>query len=177
MLIWIIGSLACLLFIFILLYMILPQTVEYRETLLIDAPREQVYDHIRLQERLMEWSAWPEATRSTCCVEGPDGKVGAKTVFMNKGKVFGHQEVTGLEQGRRISMTLEDSGPLKHTPHLDFILEEAGSDRTRVTIDFRNRYHAPFHIPAQILRLPSWVRKLHKADLQGLKRYSEAFSA
>lgn len=53
----------------------LPNTVRYSEKIIVNAPIDQVYDNIRFQERLMLWSAWPEATGSTCSLENADGRV------------------------------------------------------------------------------------------------------
>ena len=101
------------------LVIFLPNVVRYSEKIIVNAPIKQVYDNIRLQEDLMQWAAWPAATGATCSVENIDGKVGARTVFFNKGKRFGHQEIIDLQPNTKISMTLVDDGPLKHKPYLD----------------------------------------------------------
>lgn len=150
-----------------------PTTVQYVEQINVDASRERVYDAIRQQAQLMQWSAWPEATGSTCSVEGDDGEVGAKTVFFNKGKRFGHQEIIALEVNQRVSMTLVDSGPLKHIPYLDFELESITKNKTRVVLKFKNTYRRPFQVPARLFGIVRWVRKLHLKDLDGLKIYVE----
>jgi uncharacterized protein YndB with AHSA1/START domain len=104
----------------LVLVILLPNVVRYSEKIVVNAPIEQVYDNIRLQERLMRWSAWPEATGSTCSLENTDGNVGARTVFFNKGKRFGHQEIIDLKPNQKVSLTLVNSGTLKHTPYLDW---------------------------------------------------------
>ena len=70
----------------LVLVVFLPNVVRYSEKIVVNAPVKQVYDNIRWQERLMQWSAWPEATGSTCSVENTDGSVGARTVFFNEDK-------------------------------------------------------------------------------------------
>lgn len=88
-----------------------PTRVAYTEEILIDAPVRDVYDDIRLQEHLMRWSAWPQETKSTCTVEGPDGEIGAKTAFFTKGKRVGHQEIVRLQQDQVVEMVLFGPGP------------------------------------------------------------------
>jgi len=151
----------------------LPNTVRYSEKIIVNAPIDQVYDNIRFQERLMLWSAWPEATGSTCSLENADGRVGARTVFFNKGQRFGHQEIIRLDPNSKVSMTLVNSGPLKHTPYLDFDLHALSKDQTEVTLKFVNTYQKPFQVPAKLLGIVKWTRDLQIKDLEGLKNYSE----
>ncbi|MBE9140183.1 hypothetical protein IQ254_23790 [Nodosilinea sp. LEGE 07088] len=123
----------------------LPNAVRYSEKIVINAPVEQVYDNIRLQERLMLWSAWPEATGSTCSLENEDGSVGARTVFFDQGKRFEHQEIVDLKPNQKVALTL----------------------------NFINTYHRPFHLPARLFGIVKWTRALQVKDLEGLKQYSE----
>lgn len=155
------------------LVLFMSNVVRYSERIVVNAPIERVYDNIRLQEKLMQWSAWPAETGSTCTVENADGGVGARTVFFNKGKRFGHQEIIGLKPNAKVSMTLVDSGPLKHTPYLDFDLRTLSKTQTEVILSFNNTYHRPFHVPAKLFGVVKWVRELQIKDLEGLKNYSE----
>jgi uncharacterized protein YndB with AHSA1/START domain len=155
------------------LVIFLPNVVRYSENIVIDVPIGQVYDNIRLQERLMQWSAWPEATGSTCSLENTDGEVGARTVFFNQGKRFGHQEIIDLKPNQKVSMTLVNSGPLKHTPYLDFDLHPISENKTEVRLNFVNTYQRPFQVPAKLFGIVKWTRALQIKDLEGLKKYSE----
>ncbi|PSN15235.1 hypothetical protein C7293_08070 [filamentous cyanobacterium CCT1] len=155
------------------LVLLLPNVVRYSEKIVVNAPIAEVYDNIRLQERLMSWSAWPEATGSTCSLENADGTVGARTVFFNQGKRFGHQEIIDLKPNQKVSLTLVNSGPLKHTPYLDFDLRALAKDQTEVTLNFVNTYQKPFQVPAKLLGIVKWTRALQVKDLEGLKTYSE----
>ena len=121
----------------------------------------------------MQWSAWPEATGSTCSVENTDGSIGARTVFFNEGKRFGHQEIIDLTPNQKVSLTLVNSGPLKHLPYLDFNLCALSTTQTEVTLDFANTYQKPFQVPAKLLGIVKWTRALQIKDLEGLKAYSE----
>ncbi|MEL6609556.1 MAG: SRPBCC family protein [Pseudomonadota bacterium] len=152
-----------------------PARVEYTETIDINAPRAQVYDDIRLQERLMRWSAWPAETKSTCAVDeshGADGTVGARTVFFTKGKRIGHQEVVGLSDQTDVSMTLVGPGP-PHHPELTFTLTQIAPRQTRVAAHFVNRLPRPFNAIWRFAGLSAWTRQMHLKDLQGLKAFSE----
>lgn len=149
-----------------------PKTVEYVETITIDAPATSVYDDIRYQERLMLWSAWPSTTKSTCACEGVDGAVGARTVFYSKGKRFGFQEVTRLIDNSAVEFVLESAGP-PHKPWMRFDLVRLPEDRTEVRLHFRNEIARPFNLIQRLVGIVAWTRAMHRKDLQGLKRFSE----
>ena len=171
---WVVGGLALLLAGGIAAVFATPRHVRYSEALEIVAPAGEVYDHIRLQARLMRWSAWPSETGSSCAVEGVDGALGARTVFYDRsGKRFGHQEVVRLEPGRRVELTLTSKGPPQR-PRLAFELNALAADRTRVVLHFDNDIARPFNLLLRLVGVVRWTREMHGKDLAGLKRYAEA---
>lgn len=150
-----------------------PRVVEYVETTSIKGDLRDVYDAIRFQERLMEWSAWPSETGSACAVEGEDGNIGARTVFTDKkGKPFGYQEVIDLEEAEKVSFILESKGP-PHKPELHFHLMQIDSETVRVVLHFRNDITPPFNLIQRLAGITKWTRQMHLKDLDGLKRYVE----
>lgn len=150
-----------------------PRVVEYVETIEIEANASSVYDAIRYQRDLMQWSAWPNETGSECKLAGNDGEVGAQMVFFDKkGNRFGHQSVTSLSPIREVSFSLESRGP-PHVPSLSFYLVEMGEDMTRVLLSFRNDVTPPFHFMQRLLGITRWTREMHGKDLDGLKRFLE----
>ncbi|MEM9933857.1 MAG: hypothetical protein AAF824_09605, partial [Bacteroidota bacterium] len=58
----ILGIISGLVVAVILLILFLPKKVQYIETITVKAPISKVYDAIRFQQQLMEWSAWPPET-------------------------------------------------------------------------------------------------------------------
>lgn len=159
---------------------LVPTQVRYTETLTIDAPARVLYDNTRLQTRLMQWSAWPGATGSTCALENTDGDVGARTVFFSKGQRFGHQEVTRLvdapaadpEAALAVELAIVSKGPpQKPVLVVDFV--PVSATRTRVSLHFTNTLARPFHVVLRAAGMVRWTRRMHVKDLQGLKRYSE----
>ncbi|MEM1373092.1 MAG: SRPBCC family protein [Pseudomonadota bacterium] len=151
---------------------IAPTKVEYTEEITVDAPVEDVYDDIRLQEHLMRWSAWPKETKSTCTVEGADGEIGTRTLFFTKGKRVGHQEVVGLKENAEVALTLVGPGP-PHKPKLTFELRAKDPGRTRVMAHFINEIPRPFNAVWRFAGLTKWTRAMHQKDLAGLKAFSE----
>lgn len=172
------GLLAGLAALIALLSALAPNRMAYSEEIIVAAPVSDVYDDIRLQERLMRWSAWPKETKSTCAVDtaaaldGEDGTLGTRTVFFSKGKRIGHQEIVALEEDQIVAMVLEGPGP-PHRPRLTFRLSPEGEGRTRVVLDFVNEFPRPFNAIWHFAGLSRWTRTMHRLDLQGLKAFSE----
>lgn len=149
-----------------------PTRVAYIEEITINAPVGDVYDDIRLQEHLMRWSAWPQETKSTCTLEGPDGQIGAKTVFFTKGKRVGYQEVVSLKQDKEVALVLFGPGP-PHRPRLTFHLRPVDENQTLVQAHFINALPRPFNAIWKFAGLSKWTRDMHRKDLAGLKAFAE----
>lgn len=170
---WFVGGIAVLVIGALIAAFVTPKHVRYSEVIDIDAPAEAIYDHIRLQERLMRWSAWPSETGSACSCEGIDGQIGARTVFFTaKGDRFGHQEVIALDPGRSVSLSLTGKGP-PQKPVLTFRLHPVSASRTHVKLDFDNNITRPFNVILRLAGIVRWTRTMHQKDLAGLKRYAE----
>lgn len=151
-----------------------PNRVEYTEEILVNDGVAAVYDRIRYQRDLMLWSAWPSTTGSTCAVEGKDGEVGARTVFINqKGERFGYQEVMATRKDEYVDFELFGGGGPPHKATMRFELVAEGPEKTRVKLHFVNRIQRPFQIPMKLAGFVKWTREMHVKDLNGLKRYSE----
>jgi hypothetical protein len=168
--VWIVLALACAGL--LVAVWLTPTTVRYTETLVIDASAQDLYDNTRWQARLMDWSAWPSETGSTCACENTDGVVGARTVFFSKGQRFGYQEVTRLSDGRSVELALFSKGP-PQKPVLRFDFVPLSDSRTEVRLNFENTLARPFNVILRLAGIVRWTRKMHLKDLQGLKRYSE----
>lgn len=151
---------------------LVPTKVRYSESLLIDASARDLYDNTRLQARLMEWSAWPSETKSTCSLENLDGQLGARTVFFSKGQRFGYQEVTRLVDGQTVELALFSKGP-PQKPLLTFTFVPRAAKQTEVRLEFENTLARPFNVILRFAGIVRWTRRMHVKDLQGLKRYSE----
>jgi hypothetical protein len=168
--VWIVLALACAGV--LLAVWLTPTTVRYTETLVIDASAQDLYDNTRWQARLMDWSAWPSETGSTCACENPDGEIGARTVFFAKGQRFGYQEVTHLVNGHSVELVLFSKGP-PQKPVLRFEFIPLSASRTEVHLHFENNLARPFNVILRLAGIVRWTRRMHLKDLQGLKRYSE----
>ncbi len=161
---------------FVILLLKLPTKVQYIEEVEINAPIKAVFDAIRYQEQLMKWSAWPSETKSQCAVKNVDGQVGAQTVYLQKGKEFGYQEVTQLVEHEKVSFYLTSKAPFEQDTNLHFYLSRAENGQTKVALYFDNRLKRPSHIFPHLFGIIDWTHKMHLKDLAGLKKFAEQTS-
>ncbi len=160
----------------VLLIWKLPRKIQYIETITVKAPIAKVYDAIRYQEQLMEWSAWPEETNSLCEVKNTDGVLGAQTIYKNKkGKKFGYQEVTELVENEKVSFYLKSYvAPFEDEVRMDFILKSQSGSETEISLWFDEKLKKPAFLIAYFGGIIDWVHQMHLKDLAGLKKYVEA---
>jgi len=162
-----------LLIAFVILMFKLPTKIQYIEEIQIHAPINTVYDAIRYQEQLMQWSAWPSETKSQCAVKNVDGQIGAQTVYLQKGKQFGYQEITELIENEKISFFLTSKAPFEQDTRMHFFLKELNENETLVSLYFDNTLKKPSHIFPHVFGIINWTHNMHLKDLKGLKKYTE----
>ena len=158
----------------LILLKVLPTKVQYLETIKVKANISKVYDAVRFQEQLMAWSAWPTETKSQCEVRNTDGQVGAQTIYLNKGKQFGYQEVTELVKDDKVSFMLTSKAPFEQETKLHFLFKQLDNENTEVTLWFDNTLKKPSFLLPHIFGIIKWTHRMHLKDLAGLKKYVEA---
>ncbi|MEM0931408.1 MAG: hypothetical protein AAGJ12_03005 [Bacteroidota bacterium] len=151
----------------------LPTKIQYVEEIEVNASIKETYDAIRFQERLMKWSAWPSETNSQCAVKNVDGEIKAQTVFLQKGKQFGYQEITDLIENEKVSFYLTSKAPFEQDTHLHFFLKELDETNTHVMLYFDNLLKRPSHIFPHVFGIVKWTHGMHLKDLAGLKAFVE----
>jgi uncharacterized protein YndB with AHSA1/START domain len=157
----------------IALVFLLPNKVQYIETITVNAPVAKVYDAIRFQEQLMAWSAWPAETNSQCAVKNTDGQLGAQTVYLNKGKQFGYQEITHLKENEKVSFTLKSKAPFEQKTNLHFLIKPLQGQNSEVVLWFDNTLKRPSLLLPYLFGIIKWTHRMHLKDLAGLKKYVE----
>lgn len=150
--------------------------MEWSRNIVIDRPRDRVHGAVADEHRVMQWSAWPQATGYSCAVEGDGRSLGSAIVFTDReGVEQGRQRLT-LVRPDRVEYRLRNRGPGGRdiTPEIDFRLEDLGG-RTRVHLDFRARAPLP-PLLRQVAEavIGRRVRRLHDEDLKQLKVHVEA---
>lgn len=154
--------------------------MQWSESIVIGRPREDVHAAVADEHRVMQWSAWPEATGFSCAVDGDGRSLGSSIVFTDpQGVEQGRQRLT-LVQPDRVEYRLRNRGPGGRDirPEVDFRLDDLGDGGTRVHLDFR----VVPPLPPGVRQLAEFflrrrVRPLHVKDLELLKAHVEAAHA
>lgn len=150
--------------------------MQWTESVYISQDPAEVFDAIRDQHTLMEWSAWPQATGFTCAVDGDGRSIGSEIVFTSPdGQEQGRQTITAIEDGL-VRNRLRNRGPRGTwvEPSVDFRVEPEG-DGTRVYLDFDIQPPVPRLLhPIANRYLKRTIRPLHVEDLRRLKQLAEA---
>lgn len=114
--------------------------IEVEKSILIDKPKQAVYNYLKLTRNQENFSTWNMADPGKqTSSEGIDGTVGFIYSWDSKDKNVGagSQEITGLVEGDCIEYALRFERPMKNIATSKFILEAVGDNQTKVTWDFR----------------------------------------
>ncbi|PVZ06830.1 SRPBCC family protein [Actinomycetospora cinnamomea] len=150
--------------------------MEWTRSIVVDRRLPQVQEAVADEHRLVEWSAWPDATGYRCAIDGDGRSLGSAIVFRDgAGAEKGRQRLAAVEPGR-VSYRLRNEGPGGRvmTPEVDFRLEPVDGTRTRVHLDFRATAPLPPGVRQLVERLMGRrIRRLHDEDLERLKAHVE----
>lgn len=103
--------------------------IEITKKVSINAPKEEVYKLISLQNNYSKWSPFLAKDSSLQYnIKGIDGTVGTQLHWTgNKGKEVGFQEVTKLIPHEFIGMKCDIQKPFKAQPTFDYTLNQTGN--------------------------------------------------
>jgi uncharacterized protein YndB with AHSA1/START domain len=144
-----------------------PTDFNVEREVVINRPRDVVFDDLRLLKNQDAWSPWmkrdPNVRRE---FRGTDGTVGFVAAWSGNDEVgVGEEEIKSISPGRRIDYELRFTKPMEDTSDAYLITEPAGESRTRVRWGMKGK--SPF--PRNVICLLLNVRKKIGADFeQGL---------
>ncbi len=160
----------------IFLAAIAPKSYNVFRSVEIQKPRAQVFDYLRYLEKQREWSPWekkdPDMEHK---LTGTDGQVGAVSYWNgNKQVGEGEQEITHIEEGKRIEGELRFFKPWKSTSDCYLDVEDAGSGSTKVTWGFSGKNKFPMSILMLFMNMDKAVGKDFEEGLASLKANLES---
>ena len=160
----------------IFLAAIAPKSYNVFRSVEIAKSREQVFEYLRYLEKQREWSPWekkdPDMEHK---LTGTDGQVGAVSYWNgNKQVGEGEQEITNIEEGKRIEGELRFFKPWKSTSDCYLDVEDAGSGSTKVTWGFSGKNKFPMSIFMLFMNMDKAVGKDFEEGLANLKSKLES---
>jgi Polyketide cyclase / dehydrase and lipid transport len=126
----------------------LPKEYSIARSIVINAPRHEVFDFIKFvrnQERYSKWAmADPEQKITTT---GTDGTIGFINAWDSAKKAgAGEQEITGLVDGERITTELRFTRPFKSVGHSYMETEAHSPESTKVSWGMSGKMNYPLNL-------------------------------
>lgn len=119
----------------LLVALFIPKDYASERQLMIEAPKDEVYDYVKYLENQNKYSVWAKIDPDMRTeFRGTDATVGFVSAWdsddKNAGK--GEQEIIGMAEGERIDYELRFMEPFESTSYAYMITEEVNANTTRV---------------------------------------------
>jgi uncharacterized protein YndB with AHSA1/START domain len=130
----IISFLAISIALLLLLALFIKPSYAIVREIIIDAPRKEVFDYIRLVKNQEKYSHWVmQDPTNKITYKGVDGTVGFLSAWEGKkGAGKGEQEMVAIEEGMHIHMELRFEKPFKNVAHTYFTTIDTSDAKTLV---------------------------------------------
>ncbi|WP_411032037.1 SRPBCC family protein [Spongiimicrobium sp. 3-5] len=158
-----------------LLAVIAPKSYDVFRKIEISRPRAEVFEYLKYLKKQDEWSPWakkdPNMEKK---FTGTDGEVGAVSYWNgNKDVGEGEQEITKIEEGKRVEGELRFLKPFKSTSDCYMEVEDVSEGNTRVTWGFTGKNKFPMSIMMLFMSMDKMVGKDFEEGLASLKTILE----
>lgn len=140
----------------------LPRDFRLSKSVVINAPRETVYDYVKLLKNQEKYSVWVMADPNVeMTYTGTDGAIGGTSAWKSEMKNVGvgAQTITALVPNEKITVEIRFEKPMKATNYADTTLETV-AEQTRVT----NTFYGTNKFPMNITNL--FLDKMIGGDIQ-----------
>ena len=160
----------------LLLTLIAPKSYDVFRKVEITKPKKEVFEYLKYLKKQEDWSPWakkdPNMVRE---YSGTDGEVGVVYHWKgNKEVGEGEQEITHIEEGKRIEGELRFLKPWKSTSDCYLEVEESSENTTRVKWGFKGKNKFPMSIMMFFMSMDKMVGKDFEEGLRSLKSQLES---
>ena len=132
----------------------LPRDFRLSKSVVINAPRETVYDYVRFLKNQEKYSVWVMADPNVKMnYTGTDGTIGAISAWVSDDKNVGvgEQEIKTLVPNEKMTVEIRFKKPMEGINYADTTLESVGENQTKVTNTFYGSNPYPFNIMCQFM--------------------------
>lgn len=167
---WIGIILVSIIVIAIIASLILPKKVHLERSVVINAPKEKVFDYLVHFEKFVSWSPWKDIDPDLQYTISDDGAVGAKYHWTGNEDVGeGEMTITKISGMDTVWVQLDFIKPFKSTSQAYYVLDKS-ENGTQVTWGFDAKYG----IPMNLFLAVSGMKKALGADFEkGLAQLKE----
>lgn len=159
----------------VILAVVAPKSYDVHRSVLIDKPKEMVFDHVQLIRNHKIWSPWNlKDPDMSLTYEGIDGQVGFISRWNgNKEVGSGFQTITKIVPNERIENHINFLKPWKSESNGYYLFEEAAPGQTKVTWGFRGKNKFPATLFMLLYNMDKVVGKEFNEGLLNLKKHLE----
>lgn len=132
----------------------LPRDFRLSKSVVIDAPRETVYDYVRFLKNQEKYSVWVMADPNVkMTYTGTDGTIGAISAWVSDDKNVGvgEQEIKTLVPNEKMTVEIRFKKPMEGVNYSDIVVETVDATHTKVTNSFYGSNPYPFNIMCQFM--------------------------
>lgn len=166
--------LAVLIAIPLVIALFMPQDTHVQREVIIQKPLPEVFDYLRMLKNQDNYGKWnladPNMKKS---YSGVDGQVGFVYAWESEEMGTGEQEITHIEEGKRIESELRFLKPFKMINKCSFETESMGENQTRVIWSFRSHARYPLNIMNVIFDAEKMIGADYEEGLANLKKELE----
>ncbi|PTS98086.1 polyketide cyclase [Pedobacter sp. HMWF019] len=140
--------------------------------IVINKPRQQVYDYIKYLKNQNNFSKWAKMDPSMKTeFRGTDGTVGFVSAWDSNQKDVGkgEQEIKGLQEGKRIDTEIRFIKPFESTCSAYMTTEDAGLNSTKVTWVFNGKMNYPMNLMLLCMSMDKMIGGDLQIGLNNLK--------
>lgn len=150
---------------------------EVRKEVSIDLPSDEVYGYLKFlknQEHFSVWAKMDEHMKKS--YTGQDGTVGFISAWESEEENVGagEQEITAMEDGKRIDYEIRFLKPFKSTSQAFMLTEAISENKTKVTWGFKGRMNYPFNLMLVMMDFKGMIGNDLQTGLNNLKIELEA---
>ena len=155
----------------VILGIVAPTDMNVEREVVIEKPREVVFNDLRLVKNHDSWSPWmrkdPNIMKQ---YRGTDGTVGFVQSWSGNNDVgVGEQEIKNIAEGSRIDYELRFKKPMEDTSAAYLVTEDAGAGRTRVKWGMNGRSPFPRNVFCLLLNIKGKLGRDFDQGLADLK--------
>lgn len=160
----------------LVLALIVPKEYSVEREVLIDKPRQEVYDYVRFlkhQDNFSSWSQMDPEMKKT--FSGTDGQVGFVSAWEseNPDVGVGEQEIIDMDEGRRIEYALRFKEPFEASDKAYFQLESVDANQTKVIWGFEGYMAYPMNSMLLVMDMEGLIGNDFSEGLDRLKAILE----
>jgi len=162
--------------IYLILILVAPKEYSVSRSLVIERPVAEVYDYLKYLKNQDHWSPWkkrdPEMKQT---FTGSDGTVGFISHWDSDHKQVGsgEQEISKLDENRRIETDIRFLKPWKSESTGFFDVVDEGSNTTKVVWGFSGKHKVPVNVMMMFMNMDKLVGKDFDEGLNDLKTLLE----